>query len=169
MTDGDDPLHARQLPRRDYLALKAATRALIEMLGGVTAASAVSRIDAGRLSRYGNPHEALFAPLDVIADLEAAAGDAAITRALAALAGFHLVERAAARSEVEHLTRIFGVVAAEMGDVLRSTGEALVDGRLTAQELATIDREAAEAEAALAQLRTDIAARRGPTARARTG
>lgn len=86
----------RQLPSRDYEALKAATHRLVEMCGGpASAAQGVSRVASkGTLSRYGSTapeHAETFAPIDVIADLEADCGDPVVGRALAGIAGYVLV------------------------------------------------------------------------------
>jgi hypothetical protein len=155
----DDVLNLRQLPGRDYLRLKTATKELTEAAGGATRAASVARpgIEAGRLSRYGNPHEALFAPLDVIADLEAECGEPVVTRALAELAGYQLVPRTGKTPSGEHLAKVFGTVAGEMGEMLRQTGAAVADGRITAAEIAAIDRTAAQTETTLASLRADLA------------
>lgn len=147
----------RQLPRADYLALKAATRALVETAGGARSAASRVRdgIDAARLSRYGSPHEPLFMPLDIIADLEAETGEPAIARALAELAGCDLVRRATAAPRGQ-IAQNFAAIAAEAGDVFKVTGAALGDGAITAAEARTMRHEGIELARAVAQFLADV-------------
>lgn len=81
---------ARQFDRSSYLKLKAATRRLNKQVGGQEAAASLTRVDVGRLCRYGLAHDPSFMPVDVVADLESDAGDLIVTKILAGLNG-HLV------------------------------------------------------------------------------
>lgn len=92
----------RYLPQRDYDRLAVATHQLVDhdKVGGCKrAAQDITRGDAARLSRYGNKHETMRAPIDVVADLEAAAGEPVVTRVLADLAGYHLVPKCVASAD----------------------------------------------------------------------
>ena len=65
----------RLRPRRDYLALKAATRRLIEKAGGNESAASITRPNRTRVSQYRNPNESeTFAPIDAILDWETDVG-----------------------------------------------------------------------------------------------
>lgn len=154
---------ARQLPARDYQALKEAFRQLVAAAGGVNRAVAekATRADASRLSRYGSQHESLFAPLDVIADLEAAAGEPAVTRILADFAGFVLVPKEKAQGGAAQLTRRLGEVATTTAEVIGDLGAAVADGAVTDAERDRIDREVKAAETTFAGLRHDLEAGRG--------
>ena len=59
------------VPQGAYLTLKGAQRQLNKAVGGLESGASITRVDYRRLSRYGSPNEALFAPVDVVADLEA--------------------------------------------------------------------------------------------------
>lgn len=66
MTTARDRVHAP-----DKQALKVAMRGLVKAVGGVEAAEGFCRARKSSLSDYGNSHSDGFAPIDVVADLEA--------------------------------------------------------------------------------------------------
>lgn len=146
---------ARQLPARDYLALKAATRDLTDTAGGVTRAGNISRVGAPLLSRYGSPQESTFAPIDVIADLEAEVGDPVVTRELASLSGFDLVARPAPGASLP-LTERFVKMLKENGDVEQAISRAIAAGEITAAEKNRLRVEIKEAMAQLSSLMADL-------------
>lgn len=147
----------RQLPARDYLALKASFRDLVEAAGGGTRAAGHTRTNASLLSRYGAVQEEMQAPLDVVADLEAQVGDLIVTRALAALHGYVLVPDPALAATAPDFGRHLGAVAREAGDVISGLGEALADGKVCGNEAQGLLGEVREAQAALAHLGQDLA------------
>ena len=129
---------ARQLPARDYLALKAAVRDLVTAAGGANRAAELTRSDAPRLSRYGSPHEAMHAPLDVIADLEAEAGAPIVTAILADMQGFNLVPQTAISKPDASISLSIGEAAKDFGAMISELAVALADGNLTEQEAAHV-------------------------------
>lgn len=116
---------ARYLPLNDYLALKAACRALVRACGGPNAAAGITRSDAPRLSRYGAAEEAMHAPLDVIADLEAEAGTPEVTRVLAGFLGYVLVPKPKADVRGGVSIGDVGALAKEAGEAIAFLGQAL--------------------------------------------
>lgn len=145
---------ARFLPAKDYALEKAATRQLVRLAGGVAQAATFTRVDPARLSRYGSPHDPQFVPIDVVADLEAEAGDPIVTRALADLSGCLLVAKPKADA-ARGMAATLGRTAKETGEALAALGSALADdGVITAAEAKAsgLRREIAEAQAMLAQL-----------------
>lgn len=146
---------ARQLPARDYLALKAVTRDLTDKAGGVTRAGQISRVGAPLLSRYGSPQESTFAPIDVIADLEAEVGDPVVTRELASLSGFDLVARPAPGASLP-LTERFVKMLKENGDVEQAISRAIAAGEITAAEKNRLRIEIKEAMAQLSSLMAEL-------------
>jgi hypothetical protein len=112
-------MSARLLPKADYLTLKAATRKLVRTCGGTESAASITRVDGPRLSRSGNPQEIMFCAIDVIADLERDAGDAAVTRELARLAGLAAVPLPPA------LPLAGGVGVGQLGALGKETGEVI--------------------------------------------
>jgi hypothetical protein len=137
-------------------ALKAATRRAVTMAGGCTALANTTRVDAARLSRYGNIHEMSFAPIDVAQQLDEAAGDHVILRAWADLAGFDLVPREASKAICADVTRQAGEIAKDAGELVSTAIEAAADGSLTPNESIRIDNEAADVQERVVQLRTTV-------------
>lgn len=126
-------------------ALKAATRRAITLAGGPVAASKELRVDAGRLSRYGSPDDALYVPIDVALELDKLAGDNIILRAWADLHGFDLVARDRDADQLARdVTSLAGCVARESGELISSTIDAVSDGKLTPREAQKIHDEAAD-------------------------
>ncbi|RXF72093.1 phage regulatory CII family protein [Hansschlegelia zhihuaiae] len=151
---------ARQLPERDYLALKAATRELVKRCGGQEAAARATRVNHQSLSRYGSLEDAQnFSPVDVIADLEAEIGEPIVTRELASLAGRTLADVASGDAMAPAL-RLVRLIK-ETGEVKSALAEALADGRIDEAERLTIRREAREAIAELERLIHALGAEEG--------
>jgi hypothetical protein len=151
-------MNCRQLPQTDYLRLKAATRELTKAAGGQEAAAAVSRLKSHvTIGRYGRIQDAEFAPIDVVADLEAEIGEAPVTRALAALAGLIVIPVPRVEGEAP-VTRRLGAMARETGEAVARVGEALADdGRVTPGDVSRLRlreeiREAMEALAGMDKL-----------------
>lgn len=137
-------MNARQLPLRDYLALKRATGLLVGEAGTLRALAAQCGrkrwqvfsdwCDESQMDR--------FAPLDVIADLEALHGRPVIARALAALSNCTVVSLPDARSSLPGIC--LGALARSTGKLIGGMAEALadqtIDGEERAQLLVDIDR-----------------------------
>jgi hypothetical protein len=131
----------REITGVELAALKTASRALVTMLGGLEAAALVCRYNAPALSEACSLHRTdRSLPLDVVADLERAAGQPVVTRVMARLQRQALVPMlnpgtAEARA-IAALFRQFGAVsetyAAAMEDAVLSPAErqALADGAL---------------------------------------
>lgn len=124
------------LPRR-MQGLKNAFRDLVEGFGGQDAVAAHWSEKTGRpvrqqwISDLCHRNIDIFPPIDLVAELESQLqghdGHPHVTRALASIQDFALVEVDAARGETDlshHLTEIAG----ETGDVLRSLTD-LLDGK----------------------------------------
>lgn len=135
-------MQARQLPNRDYLALKDATRDLIKACGGVTRAALVTRVAESQLSRASSDHETQFLPIDVVADLEEECGQAIVTGALAALQHLSVTTRPRSVRVSDHV-RCVGEVAREFADFVQvqtsAAADGVVDGRESAAVLSAID------------------------------
>lgn len=139
-------------PRSSYNALKAATRRLVEMAGGLEPASCVTRVRKTQLSDYGNPHAAeSFMPVDVIFDIEASLGEPVITRELARLQGHVLIAIPGADEGDGVFYRHLSEIGKECGEAISRVSEALQNGgTIYAWEVAELNlrgelREAIEA------------------------
>jgi hypothetical protein len=105
------------LASADGIGLKTVTRALVQACGGVEAGSAAARLSKTSLAACYDPHTPdRFLPVDCTLALERAAGDPVLTRHLAALQGFALVQQAALGgdfiSQVVKLSREYGELSA---------------------------------------------------------
>lgn len=136
-------MNERQLPRSEYLALKAAFRGLVTMAGGPNRAATITRGNASLLSRYGAPQEDMFAPADVVADLEAEVGEPVVTRVLAEMSGQHLVPKCKAGVSSDFL-RHLGAIGKETGDVVSALSVAMADGGMSQDEAKACLTEARE-------------------------
>lgn len=126
----------RQLPEKEYLRLKAATRRLVRMCGGIVAAAETTRVDKGRMSRYCDAKEDLFAPIDVIADLEAEVNEPIVSSLINDMCSESRVPRQPTDPGL-HLHKL----TKELGDVAGAVLEAQKDGRYSINELETIHKE----------------------------
>lgn len=116
-------------PRSAYNALKAATRRLTEMAGGLEPASCVTRVRKSQLGDYGNPHTTeSFMPVDVLLDIEASLGEPVLTRELARLQGHVLIAIPQANASDDVFYRHLGEMGKECGEAIAKVSEALLNG-----------------------------------------
>ncbi|HWV44088.1 phage regulatory CII family protein [Pseudorhodoplanes sp.] len=148
-------MNGRPFSRADYLAIKSATRRACEAAGPLSEIASHTRVDAPILSRYGNPEESVFIPLDVAMDLDALSGGARILKAYAAALGYELV-RAERGKATEDLYQHVGDIGKASGNLLSEMCEAKSDGAVTPAEAERIDRKADEVEDKVAHLRADM-------------
>jgi hypothetical protein len=131
----------RPYTRADYLAIKSATRRACEDAGPLHEIAANTRADKSQLSRYGNPDQAEFIPLDIAMDLDALSGGDRILRAWAELRGYDLV-RDERGVRVEDMTRHIGAVGVEAGELISEMCNAAADGKITPREAEAVERRA---------------------------
>jgi hypothetical protein len=137
------------------IALKAAVRRAVTLAGGPNAASRSTRVSAVLLSKYGNIDQPEFAPVDICFDLESAAADPVVLRALADLHGFDLVPRDGhAEALARDITALAGNIAKESGDLISTAIEAASDGKISFNDAKAIDQEAADLQDKIVSIRT---------------
>lgn len=153
--------------RPDKQALKRATSMLVRAAGGQEAAVGFTRLSRHQaLSDYGNPSADMatrFAPIDVVADLEALTHDTpdhpAVTRQLARLAGYDLVRLPEVRAGGDLSTQLFDVIR-ETSEVTLMVGQHLRDAEgvgFRGAAIGAVRREIADAVRALLELDALIA------------
>lgn len=143
---------------RDLVALKTSFRLLIDAVGGLEAAHAVTGYPTSRLSEAASPnHLDRWPRLDHVAELEAVAGRPIVSAVLAQLAG-HTLQAATAQPGTPG-EALVGVVR-QAGDVVSAAAQAMSDGRICEAEraalrdqLGLLDRAVARAAAVLAAAR----------------
>ena len=112
------------------------------------AASVIGR-NAGRISDATSRASDVMLPADQILALEAVAGEPLVTAAMARAAGFRLI-RDGMRAEPDALIPgRLGAVAADVGALMQTISAASADGALD-------DRERAEAQTMLDELRASV-------------
>jgi hypothetical protein len=89
-------MQARTFGKDTYKQLKRRTDQLIDLCGGLVAASVETRAGKSSLANYADSREgvaaaSMWAPIDVIADLEKKAGQPLVSRELARMAGYDLI------------------------------------------------------------------------------
>lgn len=152
---------ARQLPDRDYQALKAATRQLVNSAGGTVAAAAVTRGDHQNISRYGSAHPDnvdRFMPIDVLADLEIECEQPVLTKELARLSGHLLVPVPKVVRSGTALGMITAKALKETSEVFVALADAMGDGRVCLADAEKIGREIDDALSKLAALKLQVLA-----------
>jgi hypothetical protein len=138
-------------------AFKAAVRRAVKMAGGPNAATDVVRVDAPRLSRYGNIDAPEYAPIDVCFDLDKAAGDPVILRAWADLMGFDLVPREEVVDQLKRdVTALAGGIAKESGAVVSEAIEAVQNGKPSLTAARAFDEAAADLQERVVDIRARV-------------
>jgi hypothetical protein len=120
-------------------ALKTGFRVLVQHAGGLEAAAAASRLNKTHLAvSYDQEAKDRFPALDVVADLERAAGVPVVTRLLAGMHGLALVH-------VEPISGCAISAIASVGQnssqVFAAFGRAVADGAITDGERAVLRQE----------------------------
>ncbi|CAN7318770.1 hypothetical protein LJR009_001620 [Bosea sp. LjRoot9] len=143
-----------------FFRIKAATRDLVSMCGGVVRAGEIGHCSKTEMSRYQVQTDESIIPIPVALALEAHCEMPLITTVLADLHGRRV-------STPDEATISAASVFARHVETVRSAAElmatgaaAAADGKLTPSELELLDRAAAALEKTLAPLRQDIAAHR---------
>lgn len=145
-------MSVRQLPRRDYEALK---RAMGELVGGAGTMRQLAE-QCGRkrfqvFSDWSDPNQMdRFPPLDVIADLECIRDKPVITRALAKLSNCLVVPMPDAHSGA--LGLCLGEVARTTGALIADMADALTDNRINAAERTKLLADIAQAMRVLSHI-----------------
>lgn len=143
-------------------ALKIAAKIVVNLLGGGREAARLTVVDPSMLSLYGAVHEAdRHMRLDVALDLDLAAGEPHVARALAAAQGFHLVRDGEADGDAARLVTI-----ADLARLQKEASEAKLslisvldqsDGRApTGAMRASVLKELADLRQAIAAIEAKI-------------
>lgn len=136
-------------------ALKTAFRVLVARCGGLEAAAAATRVSKTCLAAsYDGNAQDRWPAIDVIADLETAAGEPVVTKMLAAMHGYALVHvEPSAGSEV----RAIAAVGERSAEIFAAFSNATADGVLTIEERAVLHRKMLD----LVAVATDAASKLG--------
>lgn len=142
---------ARIFSNETYERLKGAARDLVGAAGGPRRCQGITRGTESLLSRYGARQEEVFAPIDVIADLEKDAGEPIVTRLLAELSGHLLVPVPTATGDMNWKAHLFGLLS-EGGEVGLGLSEATLDDDVSRAEAKALLPKVTAAQVVLAAL-----------------
>ena len=137
MSSRNDIVHPVPLQR-----VKAATKALIRAAGGLEACQETTGKSTSALSRYQSVNDEAFAPIDVVAALEAIthghAGHPPVTRLLADLAGYALFRKPQVEARGHDLLELLAGQSRAAGDIASGICTALADGKVEPHEAAPV-------------------------------
>jgi hypothetical protein len=154
----DDSVTA--LPRGWLPRIKSAQRALIERVGGIKEAAGFAGLSTGQMGNFNNRDHPALMPLPVVAVLEAEAGIPFVTTAMAELNGHRLAAPESDGGEADVVADVFrcnNAIMGKVGALASAVADALADGELTLNELASISRESAPLRELLANLEMALA------------
>jgi hypothetical protein len=138
--------------------LKAAQRDLIRHAGGIERAATITSHSRSNVGRWNNAADVEMMPPAAVYALELDCGMPVFTAAMAALHGRRLSDpEEDAKRAGDVLTR-YAETARQAAELMASAALALADGDVSAAEATSIDRAAANMQAALDGLRTSLAA-----------
>lgn len=137
--------------------IKAATRDLIKLTGGLERASSIASISTTQLSRWQSPHHADLITLSAALALEAECGVPLVTRAMAESTGHRVVSADAEHGDVTSLLAVQATMMEAQGLLAGEVARALADGRVTPTEAESIRRVAGVLEEGLTSLRAAVA------------
>jgi hypothetical protein len=132
-------MNARRDIPQSMRALKSLFRALVDRVGGCEAAATCTRPGRSQIASYYDMTSEAFAPVDVVADLEAVAQEPLITAELARRAGYALVPiEPHGNGELPASMAAFG---REVAEVFATFAESMADGTLSRDEAEAMQRQ----------------------------
>lgn len=136
--------------------LKAASRQLVRASGKQEGAAMITRVRHQALSDYGNHNKPdIFMPIDVAGDLMLDSGDPSLVRAFAHMVHCEVIPLPKSLGDGA-LQCAMGQTSKEIGDVFKTIGESMADGRFDAKETKLCRAEIWEAIQALLRLAQSI-------------
>ncbi len=146
---------SRALQDETLIRIKAATRDLVRLCGGLSRAGELLGVSEQTVSRYQLPTHPEVIPLSAVLILEADAGLAPVTRAMAQANGRDLAEGdgAARRGRMPDAAAQTTAIRPRRDGI----AEAFADGRVSPTEAELLDRQVGELEAAVGRMRSDLA------------
>ncbi len=134
------------------IKLKAAFRRAVEQAGGGVAVASATRVDAGRISRYGNPNDPMMPPGDIINSVDKLAADPICLRVMAEDVGCELTPfDDPARSDADVIQTV-GEFAKSAGELSHFALRAASDGHLSNNDKAGIRERVEQAKDAIRDL-----------------
>lgn len=117
---------------------------LVSRCDGLEAAASFCRVGKSTLARYASivPADAeCFAPIDVVRDLEALAGEAIVTSTLCVMADGVFVAVPSMPATTGDLLAMMAALSGEFNDTTRAVCNGLADGNFCAVDAEKLERE----------------------------
>ena len=117
---------------------------LVGRIGGLEAAASFCRVGKSTLARYASIVQAdaeCFAPIDVVRDLEALAGEPIVTATLCAMADGVFVAIPNTPAGTGDLLAMMSALSGEFNDTTRVVCAGLADGKFCPVDAAKLERE----------------------------
>lgn len=128
-----------------FIRMKAATRDLIMMNGGIDGAAEVTGLSIAMIGKCNNWQDDALLSTRAKRALEAHCGDPAITRVEAELLGFSVLrEEVRLVGPTETVHGSIARISAEAADVMRAYSEGCSDGRFSPADALAVQKELAE-------------------------
>lgn len=148
-----------------FFRIKAATRDLVLLCGGVVRAGEIGHCSKTEMSRYQVATDESIIPIPVALALEAHCEMPLVTTVLADLHGRRLSNPAEEAATAASVFARHAEAVRAAAEMMAKGSAAAADGRLTPAEAEMLDRACSDVEKALAPLRQDLAAMRGSSLR----
>lgn len=120
------------------IRLKAAFRRAVDQAGGCIAVATQTGVDKGAISRYGNPHETLMPPSNVLMAVDKLAAEPICLRVMAEQWDMELVPFEDAQNSDADVIQTVAEVAKTGGELQSFALRAASDGHLSPNEKAGI-------------------------------
>lgn len=117
---------------------------LVGKIGGLEAAASFCRVGKSTLARYASNVQSdaeCFAPIDVVRDLEALAGEPVVTSTLCAMADGVFVAVPNTPAATGDILAMMSALSGEFNDTTRVICAGLADGNFCAVDAAKLERE----------------------------
>ncbi len=137
--------------------IKAATRDLVRLCGGIERAAEVAMLSKSVIGRCQNAGDPDILSLPAVLALEAECGVAMVTTAMADLQGRRLSDADADPASAGRVFARNATVMRAASELMAVSAAAATDGRCTPAEAEQMDRAAAELDRAIEPLRQDLA------------
>jgi hypothetical protein len=147
--------------KRALFRIKAATRDLVDRLGGIERAAELVDYGKSTVGRWCHPDSGDVVPLMCALVMEREAGATLVTEAMAAIHGLKL-ETLEGAGEAGCITSAHLTVTREVAELMTVTAGAMADGTVTPHEARAIDEQASDLEDALTELRRKLAIKAVP-------
>ncbi|MCM2292273.1 hypothetical protein NAC44_08025 [Allorhizobium sp. BGMRC 0089] len=138
--------------------IKAAQRDLIRMVGGIERAAEISSVSKSHVGRMNNATDPELMPISVVFALESECGVPLVTSAMAELNGRRLADPDAERAADWNVLASYTDVVRKAADLTSGGAMAIADMVVTPAEAHKMDRDAAELQRGIGQLRQALAA-----------